>query len=207
MGSCVWGDEKGDVVLNEPCVKCGQIDAYVARGCSRCGAPRSAQKVDEASAIAEDVTTLRPILPVEGITTMRPTAPSFVEDGSVPLPPLDLAGSVASGNVSEPPPLPPLPSVADSWSPEAKSQTPRMDVSAEATLPSASPTVILTVLFGVFGAFMAASQTKHALAAGVQTSRYWKAFWITLLISLVGVPLTVFALFAGLGLILVGSGY
>ena len=188
-------------------MKCGQIDTYVARGCSRCGAPRSAQQVDEASAIAEDVTTLRPILPVEGVTTMQPTAHSFVEDGSGPLPPLDLAGSVAPGNMSESPPLPPLPSVADSWSPEAKSQSLRRDVSAETELPSASPTVILTVLFGVFGAFMAASQTKHALAAGAQTSRYWKAFWITLLISLVAVPLTVFALFTGLGLILMGSGY
>lgn len=60
-----------------------------------------------------------------------------------------------------------------------------MDVSAESELPSASPTVILTVLFGVFGGFMALSQTKKARGSGVVTDRYWKAFWISLLISIV----------------------
>lgn len=103
MGPCVWGDDKGEAVLNEPCVKCGQIDAYVARGCSRCGAPRSAQKVDEASAIAEGVTTLRPALQIEEATTMRQTSPAHGQEHSGLLPPLDLTGSVASGHTSAPP--------------------------------------------------------------------------------------------------------
>lgn len=185
MGARVWGDEKGDVVLNEPCVKCGQIDAYVARGCSRCGAPRNAQKVDDASAIAEDVTTMRPALQIEEVTTRQQTPPNHGQEHSGLLPPLDLTGSIASGRTSAPPPLPPLPSVSESSSLGAQPQATRMDASAESALPSASPTVILTVLFGVFGGFMAWSQTKKARASGVVTDRYWKTFWISLLISIV----------------------
>ncbi len=67
-----------------------------------------------------------------------------------------------------------------------------------AQLPSRVPTVLVTLFFGLFGLIPAVIATNEARAAGSPTGRYWAAFWLTLLVSLLAwlllvAPLFVFA--------------
>lgn len=55
----------------------------------------------------------------------------------------------------------------------------------EAALPSRTPTVLITLFFGLFGIIPAAVATAQARAEGVQTGRYWAAFAWTLVLSFV----------------------
>jgi hypothetical protein len=50
-------------------------------------------------------------------------------------------------------------------------------------LPSRVPTVVVTLLFGLFGFIPAVIATNRARAEGVRTGRYWAAFWWTVLVS------------------------
>jgi hypothetical protein len=49
-----------------------------------------------------------------------------------------------------------------------------------ALLPTITSTVLITVFFGLFGLIPAVTNTNRARALGVQTSKYWKAFGITI---------------------------
>jgi hypothetical protein len=55
-----------------------------------------------------------------------------------------------------------------------------------ALLPTITSTVLITVFFGLFGLIPAVSNTNRARALGVQTSKYWKAFGVTIAAVLVG---------------------
>jgi hypothetical protein len=55
-----------------------------------------------------------------------------------------------------------------------------------ALLPTITSTVLITVFFGLFGLIPAVSNTNRARALGVQTSKYWKAFGVTMAAVLVG---------------------
>jgi hypothetical protein len=53
----------------------------------------------------------------------------------------------------------------------------------EEDLPSKTPTVVITIFFGLFGLIPAAIATSDARAAGVRTGRYWASFGWTMLVS------------------------
>jgi hypothetical protein len=55
-----------------------------------------------------------------------------------------------------------------------------------ALLPTITSTVLITVFFGLFGLIPAVSNTNRARALGVQTSKYWKAFGVTIAAVLAG---------------------
>ncbi len=63
---------------------------------------------------------------------------------------------------------------------------------------SSAPTVLLTILFGMLGAVAAAIQTSSARGRGLETRRYWKAFGITMLVSVLFWILLLVALFSWL---------
>jgi hypothetical protein len=52
-------------------------------------------------------------------------------------------------------------------------------------LPSRTPTVLITLFFGLFGIIPAAVATSQARASRVNTGRYWAAFGWTLVLSVV----------------------
>lgn len=91
---------------------------------------------------------------------------------------------------------PPAPGAATGW------QVANYGVVDETLLPSAAPTVVITLFFGLFGLIPAAVATSHARAAGVSTNRYWAAFGWTLLMSFIAwvvLVVLVFGVVAGSG--------
>ena len=63
-------------------------------------------------------------------------------------------------------------------------------------IPAVTTTVVITILFGVFGAIPASMHTNRALTAGVRTSKYWKAFGITMAASIAAFVLFIVILVA-----------
>ena len=51
--------------------------------------------------------------------------------------------------------------------------------------PSLAPTIIVTLLFGLFGLIPATQASRRATAIGAPATRYWKAFWASLAALLV----------------------
>jgi hypothetical protein len=65
-----------------------------------------------------------------------------------------------------------------------------------ASWPPLTATILVTILFGVFGVIPAILHTDSVRKSGAATSRYWKAFGITMLASIVAYVLLVAGLFA-----------
>jgi hypothetical protein len=63
------------------------------------------------------------------------------------------------------------------------------------TLPSATPTILITIFFGVFGLIPAAVQSSNAGREGVNSNKYWKAFGITFVCVLLAYAVLVAILF------------
>ena len=51
--------------------------------------------------------------------------------------------------------------------------------------PTVTSTIVVTVLFSVFGVIPAIVNSRRAAAVGGQTRKYWVAFWWSLLASVV----------------------
>ncbi len=68
----------------------------------------------------------------------------------------------------------------------------------ERSLPGRAGTIVLTILFGAWAAFLAHANTKRAAALGVTTNRYWKAFWVTIAASALVPVLALGAVLVGL---------
>lgn len=77
------------------------------------------------------------------------------------------------------------PSMSDSPSqwPMAQGNAPYQP--APVVLPSLVPTVLITLFFGIFGLIPAAMGASKAQAAGMDGSRYWKAFGLVLVIEVI----------------------
>ncbi len=65
-----------------------------------------------------------------------------------------------------------------------------------ANWPTLTATVVITVLFGVFGVIPAYMHTEAVRKSGAATSRYWKAFGLTMVASVVAYILLIVGLFA-----------
>lgn len=63
--------------------------------------------------------------------------------------------------------------------------------------PSRTATIVATIFLGVFGAFFASHAANRARASGHPPEPYWKAFWVTLAIT-IGAGIALYAIVIGL---------
>lgn len=165
-----------------------------ASSCPRCGMPYArndgltgSSEGDHYTVVRPAITPERPHIPEQ----KRPTPASFL----APPPGLDSSRAAPPPQVAQV--RQPLPAPIQPRVPESRPAAPAR-VGAGGRLRSSAPTVLLTILFGMFGAVAAAIQTSSARGRGLETRRYWKAFGITLLFSVLLWVLLLVALFAWL---------
>lgn len=189
------------------CPACGSsISQTVGKSCGRCGMPYSQQAATPEAFEGELHTVLRPAM--EPKTQSRSAESAAAGAPAFLVPPVvshqaaagavEPASSPASARVPPADPvlknpvtparLPPKPPVR----PGPASRVP----ASPGGLSSSAPTVLVTILFGVFGAVAASVQTSNARKRGLDTTMYWRAFGITMAVSILAWVLLVIALFA-----------